>query len=127
VRIPLASDAAGNLHATNSLAGTIVKFTPGGTGSLFATAGLNTPFGLAFDSAGNLYAACGTAAANTIVKLTPDGVSSVFASTGLSLPYGLAFDSAGNLYAANHGNNTIVKFTPDGTASIFASTGLHGT
>jgi sugar lactone lactonase YvrE len=88
VRIPLASDAAGNLHATNSLAGTIVKFTPGGTGSLFATTGLNTPFGLAFDSTGDLYAA--NHDNNTIMRFTPDGVGSVFANTGLDGPMFIA-------------------------------------
>ena len=72
--------------------------------------------GLAFDSAGNLYAA--NRGNNTIEKFTPGGTASVFARTGLSAPYGLAFDSAGNLYAANEGNSTIKKFTPGGVGSI---------
>ena len=38
-------------HAGN----TIEKFTPGGVGSVFASTGLNSPDGLAFDAAGNLY------------------------------------------------------------------------
>ena len=50
-------------------ANTIEKFTPGGVGSVFATTGLNGPIGLAFDSAGNLYAA--NASNNTIEKFTP--------------------------------------------------------
>ena len=71
---------------------------------------MNGPSGLAFDSAGNLYAA--NVNANTIERFTPGGVGSVFANTGLNYPLGLAFDSAGNLYAANLNNNTIEKFTP---------------
>jgi DNA-binding beta-propeller fold protein YncE len=84
---------------------------------------LNTTRGLAFDSAGNLYAA--NEALNTIAKITPGGVVTVFASTGLNNPFGLAFDTAGNLYAANYGDNTIEKFTPGGVGSVFASTGLN--
>ena len=76
---------------------------------------MSVPTGLAFDSAGNLYAANNTS--NTIEMFTPGGVPSTFATTGLSNPIGLAFDSAGNLYAANHGNNTIEKFTPGGVGS----------
>jgi hypothetical protein len=90
----------------------------------FAT-GLNEPYGLAFDTSGNLYVAnSGTngALVNTIVKFTPAGLRSTFASAtnGLSRPTGLAFDSAGNLFVANLGNGTIVKLTPDG-GSVFAS------
>ena len=85
---------------------TIVKFTSGGVGSVFASSGLNFPIGIAFDSAGSLYAANSD---NTIEKFTSGGVGSVFASSRLDSPRGLAFDSAGNLYAANSdpASNTI--------------------
>ena len=102
----------------------IEKITSAGTGSVFASTGLSTPRGLAFDSVGNLYAA--NAGGNTIEKFTPGGVGSVFASSGLSTPRGLAFDSAGNLYVANTGISTIEKFTPGGVGSVFASSGLSG-
>src|SRR5450755_3705010 len=69
----------------------IEKITGAGSGSVFASSGLNGPFGLAFDSSGNLYAANG--GDNTIEKFTP-GSGSVFASSGLNSPMGLAFDSA---------------------------------
>jgi len=91
-------------------------------GSVFANTGLNGPSGLAFDSAGNLYAA--NAGDMTIEKFTPGGVGSLFANTGLEAPHGLAFDSLGNLYVANNGNNTIEKFTSGGAGSVFANTGL---
>ncbi len=93
---------------------TIDKITSAAAGSVFASTGLSAPNGLAFDSAGNLYAANQTS--NTIRKFSPGGTDlGVFASTGLSGPTGLAFDSAGNLYAANSGTNTIEKYTPGGT------------
>ena len=79
--------------------------------------------GLAFDAAGNLYAA--NHFNNTITKFTPDGVGSAFANTGLSVPQGLAFDTAGNLYVANAGNSTISKITTNGVVSPFATTGSY--
>src|ERR1051326_1622166 len=94
------------IYVANFSNNTIEKFTSGGVGSVFANTGLNGPAGLAFDSAGNLYAANSN---NTIEKFTPGGVGSVFANTGLNSPEGLAFDSSGNLYAANASNNTIEK------------------
>ncbi len=73
-----ASVHAETLFVSNPLNNTIVKFTPGGVGSVFASAGLSTPTGIAFDSTGNLYSA--NDGNNTILKFTPSGIGSVFAS-----------------------------------------------
>jgi DNA-binding beta-propeller fold protein YncE len=103
--------------------------SPGGIVTVFASGGLlNGQKGLAFDSAGNLYAA--NQNNNTIVMFTPAGTGSLFASdpgdlSVLYSPIGLAFDGAGNLYVANSGSNTIEKFTSGGVGSVFASSGLN--
>src|SRR5436309_2231640 len=96
--------ARADIMYVSNISNTIEKFTSGGVGSVFASAALNHPMGLAFDSTGNLNVS--TTGNNTIVKFTSDGVASLFASTGLNDPYDLAFDSAGNLYAANARNST---------------------
>jgi PEP-CTERM motif len=113
----LAFDSQGNLYVATS--NDIMRYTPGGVGSVFATTGGNQPWGMAFDSHGNLFVA--NASANTIEEYTPGGVGSVFASTGLSTPKGLAFDSMGDLFVANYGNSTIEEFTANGTGSLFAT------
>jgi len=86
-------------------------------------------FGLAFDSAGNLYAADG--GAQTIYKFAPNGARTVFARPSAfdpgAYPVGLAFDSSGNLFVSTEcfcdpGSDTILKFTA-GVPSTFA-TGL---
>ncbi len=85
----------------------------------FADTGSSRPYGLAFDTSGNLYAAYLNT--NTISKFAPDGSSSIFAS-GLSGPFGLAFDSADQLYVSNAVAGTIQRFTTSGTdLGIFAS------
>src|SRR5882724_7745777 len=120
-----ANGAPGDLFASDNLGGTIYKFAPDGTWSIFAT-GLNDPEGLAFDSAGYLFVAdSGTGSGDgKIYKFAPDGTRSIFA-TGLNFPYGLACDSAGNLFEAEYAgdiqNGAIYKFAPDGTRSTFAT------
>src|SRR5262245_54517104 len=81
------------IYVTNFGANTVSKITSNGSVSIFATAGLNQPTGLAFDVAGNLYVA--NRGNNTIMKFTPSGISSLFASAGLNQPGSLAFDHAG--------------------------------
>src|SRR5439155_475104 len=83
----LAFDGSGNLFEADFSSGAIVKFTPDGTESTFAS-GLNTPIGLAFDSSSNLFEA--DQGSGTIFMFTPAGTKSTFAS-GLSGPSGLAF------------------------------------
>ena len=109
--------ASGDLFAADNGSNTILRFTPDGTESTFAS-GLNRPFGLAFDGSGNLFV--GDAGTNTIFKFTPDGTGSTFAF-GLSGPIGLAFDSSGNLFEADYNSGMIFKFTPDGIKSTFAA------
>jgi len=123
-------DSAGNLFVMvlddtdPNAASTIYKFAPNGTQSTFGAVP-GQGFGLAFDGAGNLYAA--DAVDQIIYKFTTDGTRTVFASLTDGSPVGLAFDRAGNLFVsrgqANPGSDTILKFTPNGTESTFA-TGL---
>ena len=129
----LALDSSGNLYAVANnqndpnLAGTIYKFTPGGTRSTFGTLP-GEGFGLAFDSAGNLYAADNVDM--IIYKFAPNGTRTVFVGAGAfnptEGPLGLAFDAAGNLFVSStdsNGAGRILKFTPAAAETVFA-TGL---
>ncbi len=117
----LAFDSAGNLFVANYGADTIVKTTPQGSSSVFAS-GLDAPFARAFDSAGNLYSAnYGT---SSIVKFAPDGTPTTFA-TGQTYTPGLAFDASGNLYAADNSPSVISEFTPGGSRSVFSTAITH--
>jgi sugar lactone lactonase YvrE len=116
----LAFDAAGNLLWADSNKYSIVKLTPDGTKSSFAT-GLKYPLSLCFDANGNLFVSDG--AANTaknqrsILKFGPDGTKGTFA-TGISSA-GMAFDRSGNLFVSQ--DDCIFKFTPAGAKSTFVS------
>ena len=77
----MASSAqAQNLFVRGTTAN-IYEFTPGGAQSTFAS-GLNDPDGLAFNSAGDLFAA--DIGSGNIYEFTPGGAQSTFAS-GLSI------------------------------------------
>jgi len=117
---------------TQTFQASIVKITPDGVQSAFATFSGNLfGEGLAFDRAGNLFVAAidqtdpNGHGPSTIYKITPDGVQSTFGTVPVRA-FGLAFDSAGNLFAADVGvpdlinSAAIYKFTPDGTRSVFA-------
>ena len=129
----------------------------GGDGGPAAQARLSNPYGVAADSAGNLYIA--DSGNRRIRKVDSSGIITTVAGTGgygdggdggpavqarLSEPYGVATDSAGNLYIADSLNNRIrvVKFrslqteppsppvgplpTVDGTITTIAGTGERG-
>ena len=116
--IPASTFVAGaNLYEADFSSNAILRFTPDGTKSIFAS-GLNGPYSLAFDSSGNLFEA--DYSSGTIFKFTPAGTKTTFAS-GLNGPIGLTFDSSGNLFEADFSSGTIFKFTPAGTKSAFAS------
>ena len=137
----LAIDIAGNVYVlagddtSPTGASTIFEFTPSGERIVFGSVpGVpDNPvanLGLAFDSAGNLYATA--SGAQTIYKFAPDGTRTVFVGPDAfapgEYPAGLAFDNSGNLFVSietftDPGADSIVYFTPIGVKSIFA-TGL---
>src|SRR5437867_3618537 len=108
----LALDRSGNLFVAEHVSGSILKFTPDRKKSTFASG--VSPYKMAVDGAGNLFAADG----NTIFKFTPDGKKNTFA-TGISYPGDLVFDRAGNLFVS--GSGLIFKFRPDGTRNTLVS------
>jgi sugar lactone lactonase YvrE len=125
----LARNSAGDVFVAaqdnlSPFASTIFKFNAGGgTSTVFGT----TPggaFGLAFDAAGNLFAA--DAAEHTIYKFAPDGTRTVFASDIGGTPIDLTFDVAGDLFVSIAGfvgqnNGYILEFPVSGSAMTFAS------
>ncbi len=128
----VALDAAGNLYAADFADQTIYKFDTLGNRTVFAGstqfAANHGPVGLAFDSAGNLFASTGGDGieADSILKFNSLGVESAspFATGLTNSPRGLAFDGAGNLFVAETGNGApgdILEFTPGATESVFDS------
>jgi len=101
---------------------TIVKFNTSAQRSVFASLGLDGPAGLAFDSAGNLYAA--NYLGDSIAKITPDGHVFSFYESNLLAPFGLAFDCSGNLFATVYDGSAPAIYELDSDANVDNDTEL---
>lgn len=149
-------DGAGNLYIADagdhrvrrvsasgviqSVAGTGI-FGFSGDGGPAVQAQLNSPYGLALDTQGNLYIAdLGNA---RVRRVSADGNITTVAGGGalpagganngtvatmlaLQSPRNLAFDASGNLYISDFGAAQVYQVSPQGSLVTFAGTGVAG-
>ncbi len=114
--VGMAYDAGGALYVANWSAGNVVRFSPKGTGTVFAS-GLSGPSGLAISAKGDVYVA--SYDEDLVWRFTPAGDKTVFVS-GLATPAGLSFDARGRLLIANRRTNQILAAHPDGKLEVVA-------
>ena len=147
----VAVDAAGNVYVSDSGNYTIRKVTTVGVVTTLAgsaltlgsadgtnsTARFYNPYGVAVDSAGNVYVA--DSGNHTIRKVTSAGVVTTLAGSAghagkangtgiaaqLNNPSGVVVDSSGNVYVADKGNLTIRKVTSVGVVTTLAGSAGH--
>jgi serine/threonine-protein kinase len=108
----------------STLAGTDMAGSANGTGS---AAGFNGIFGLALDTAGNIYV--GDAVNKQVRKVTVNGVVTTYAGgagTDFVTPSALVFDSVGNLYVTDAGARNVRRITPAGVVTTIAGSGNNG-
>jgi len=142
----LAVDGSGNVYVADTDNYTVRKITParvvttlaglagnpGYTDGAGSNARFGALYGIAVDSAGNVYVTDGSY--YTIRKITPAGVVTTLAGTPgvvgsadgtgsaaqFYYPYGIAVDTAKNVYVSEQYNDTIRKITPTGVVTTLA-------
>jgi len=129
--IRLAVDASGGVYFTESndirkitpqglvvpIAGFIgAQFASDGDGGPALLAGLNDPYGIAIDAAGNIWVEDSYDAPPALRRITPDGV---IRTVGQYTAYGLAVDVNGNVYVPAQ---ALYKIAPDGTVTQYPNT-----
>lgn len=134
----VAADHAGNVYFGSSICGTVRKVDPSGVLTTFAGNGspgfLATPWALAIDNSGNLYAV-DNATGTRVYKVTPGGAITVIAGNGtsgfsgdggpatsaqLSQARAVAVDANGNVYIADTGNLRVRKVDTSGIITTVA-------
>ena len=150
----VAVDGSGNVYVGDNSNHTIRKITPAGVVSTLAglagtigstddigsVARSNSPYGVAVDASGTVYAT--DTVTHTLRTINSAGTVSTLAGMVLGIgsadgtgsaasfyyPLGLALDGSGNAYVADSNNHTIRKITSAGVVSTFAGTaGSNGT
>ncbi|MES2659069.1 MAG: choice-of-anchor Q domain-containing protein [Verrucomicrobiota bacterium] len=147
----LAFDSAGRLYVADSGNHRIRRITvndrivetfagtgtPGASDVTRTAATFNTPFGVVFDSAGNLYIADRdnhrirkintSGIVSTLAGSTAGAANGTGAAAQFNRPIGLAADALGNLYVADENNHSIRKVTtPAALVSTVAGLGTSG-
>jgi uncharacterized protein (TIGR03437 family) len=146
-------DPSGNLVIADPGNGLVERINPDGTLSVIAGSGLtlgvhtgdggpavnaalNSVYGVAYDSSGNLY----IAEADRLSRVSPQGIINTYAgggsdATGNGIPAlqasvlpvsfggGLVVDATGAVYFAEAYNNRVRKVSPGGTIGTVAGTG----
>ncbi len=134
----LASDANGNLYLADAGDHRLRKVTPAGIITTVAGAGfpgysgdhsasesasLNLPYGVAADSAGNIYIA--DLGNNCVRRVSTAGVIATIADHLLS-PRNVAVDGKGNVYVSEFAGHRIRRINSDGTTTVVVGTGKAG-
>jgi len=125
----IAADVNGDVWTENYIASTggIAEAVPSGlpgvapTVTLYTGGGLNSPYSVAIDGSGNVWAT-NRGGPGSLSEFTSTGTpitgKSGYTGGGLDNPYGLAIDGAGNVWAANNGGDadSISEIGSSGTA-----------
>ena len=135
------ADRAGNVYFGSSICGTVRKVDTSGVLTTFAGNGSpafrQTPWALAIDNSGNLYA-CDDGVGTRVYKVTPGGAITIIAGNGtngfsgdggpatsaqLFEARGVAVDAAGNVYIADTGNLRVRRVDTNGIITTVAGGG----
>jgi sugar lactone lactonase YvrE len=117
-------DGSGNVLATSLVYGTgtgpQIAFAPATQSTIGG--GLNYPYGVAVDGAGDVFIA--DTDNSRVVEVTPLGVQTTVPASGLNFPFAVAVDGAGDVFIADTYNYRVLEVTPLGVQTTVPASGL---
>jgi hypothetical protein len=123
----IAFDGSGDLYIANISRGNLSILAAGGSLTDYDPSGFaGHPYGLAFNSTGNLFISSDTGDIYEYAGGNISSGSAITFATGLDHPAGLTFDSVGDLFEVDSGSGKILEFknnegTLDSTPTPYAS------
>ena len=104
----------------------VVEVPAGGGAQTTVGSGLNRPYGVAVDGAGDVFIA--DARNNRVVEVTAGGGPQTTVGSGLSSPTGVAVDGVGDVFIADYANSRVVEVQRSAPPTFsFAATGVGST
>jgi sugar lactone lactonase YvrE len=109
----MATDNSLNVYVDQQGAGNVVEYNPANDNQLVRTLAADEPYGIALDSAGNLYVANYFGTTGVSVFAAGTSTSPEFSiSNGMNGPAFPTFDAAGNLYVTNLNAQNVTEYSP---------------
>jgi serine/threonine-protein kinase len=112
------------VFVSNCASNEVLKLSAGGSQTTLPFTGLNAPYGVAVDAAGDVFVT--NRGSNEVLKLTSGGTQTTLPFAGLNAPEGVGVDPAGNVYVANNGSNEVLQLTAGGTQTTLGFVLLDG-
>ncbi len=133
-------DAFKDIFVVNTVAGTVLEFSPGKSGNAKPIAtitgtntGLDLPDNVALDGVGNIYVTNSGQVVDSVTEYAPESNGNVLpiatisgAQTGLAGPTGIVIDRKGVIYVANSSASSITEYAAGSTGDAAPTATITG-
>lgn len=114
----------GDIYVADTGNGAIKKMNSTGGNIVTLATGINTPFDIVLDAAGNIFVT-EFGSSGTVIKMDADGGNKTTLASGLNYPVGLALDNNGRIYVTELYGKTLKRMDANGANITTLATGFQ--